>query len=135
MLLVKMITQRKLFSLVFLMLVTSSVRAEPSAVYHTVVFWLKTDTPTTAVNEIVRSVKGLEDLDMVDQVFVGKPIPSDREVVDDSFSLAFTMTFKDEAALLAYNKDPQHKKSSENTLKYVLRGVIYDYKLETDSDD
>ena len=51
------------------MLVTSSVEQNHQRFTYRS-FWLKPDTPTTAVNEIVRSVKGLEDLDMVDQVFV-----------------------------------------------------------------
>ena len=48
--------------------------------------------------EIKKSVKGLEKLSMVEKVLVGGPIMSDRDVVDDSFSVAFTMVFKDEAA-------------------------------------
>jgi len=58
---------------------------------------------------------------------VGTPIMSERDVVDDSFSVAFTMTFKDEAALKAYNADPDHKRSSAMTLPHVVRGIIYDY--------
>ena len=67
---------------------------------------------------------------MVEKVLVGGPIMSDRDVVDDSFSVAFTMVFKDEAALQAYNTDPDHKKSSQRTMPHVARGVIYDYKSD-----
>jgi hypothetical protein len=70
----------------------------------------------------------MEELPMVEAVHVGTPIMSDRDVVDDSFSVAFTMTFKDEAALQAYNADPGHKRSSAMTLPHVARGLIYDYK-------
>ena len=80
--------------------------------------------------EIKKSVKGLEKLSMVEKVLVGGPIMSDRDVVDDSFSVAFTMVFKDEAALQAYNTDPDHKKSSQRTMPHVARGVIYDYKSD-----
>jgi hypothetical protein len=106
----------------------SPVRAETGKVYHTVVFWLKADTPSETVEEITRSVKALGNLSMVESVVVGTPVMSEREVVDDSFSIAFTMTFKDEAALAAYGNDPEHKKSSKFTLQHVTRGVIYDYK-------
>ena len=104
------------------------VMAETGKIYHTVVFWLKADTPSAAVDEITRSVKALENLPMGDSVVVGTPVMSEREIVDDSFSIAFTMTFKDEAALAAYGDDPEHKKSSDFTSQYVMRGVIYDYK-------
>jgi hypothetical protein len=102
--------------------------AAPATVFHTVIFWLKADTPAAKRDEIIRNTQSLEQLPMVEKVFVGQPIMSDRKVVDDSFSVAFTMTFKDEAALEAYNADPRHKKSSARTLPYVARGVIYDYK-------
>lgn len=105
-------------------------KAEEAKVYHTVIFWLKPETPAATVAEIKKSVKGLEKLSMVEKVLVGGPIMSDRDVVDDSFSVAFTMVFKDEAALKAYNTDPDHKKSSQRTMPHVARGVIYDYKSD-----
>jgi hypothetical protein len=119
---------------ILLAFASTPVKAEPvvtpsAKVYHTVIFWLKPDTPPVSVNEIARSVKSMEKLPMVEQVLVGTPIMSDRDVVDDSFSIAFTMIFNDEEALSAYNADPYHKKiSSEVTLPYVVRGLIYDYK-------
>ena len=104
-------------------------KAEEAKVYHTVIFWLKPETPAATVAEI-KKPKGLEKLSMVEKVLVGGPIMSDRDVVDDSFSVAFTMVFKDEAALQAYNTDPDHKKSSQRTMPHVARGVIYDYKSD-----
>lgn len=109
---------------------TVPAKAADAMVYHTVVFWLKPDTTAETVTEITQSVKALENLPMVEQVVVGTPMMSERDVVDDSFGVAFTMMFKDEAALQAYNDDPQHKKSSQKTLQHVVRGVIYDYKSE-----
>ena len=108
--------------------VATPLHAAPATVFHTVIFWLKADTPAAKRDEIIRNTQSLEKLPMVEKAFVGQPIMSDRKVVDDSFSVAFTMTFKDEAALEAYNADPRHKKSSARTLPYVARGVIYDYK-------
>ena len=116
-----------LIGLVFWFLVTP-VMAESSGVFHTVVFWLKPSTPEKQVEKIIESIQRFEALPMVEKVIVGKPIMSDRAVEDDSFSIAFTMVFKDEASLKAYNEDPDHKKiSSEVTMPYVSRGIIYDY--------
>ncbi|MFT5100423.1 MAG: hypothetical protein ACI9CE_001144 [Flavobacterium sp.] len=103
------------------------LKAAQFEIYHTVIFWLKPDTSIAKINEIVASVKALEQLSMVEKVIVGTPVMNEREVVDDSFSIAFTMTFKSEAALAAYNVDPQHKASSKLTMAHVTRGVIYDY--------
>jgi hypothetical protein len=90
-----------------------------SKVYHTAIFWLKPETPIATVAKITASMRAMEKLTMVEQVLVGTPSMSDRNIVDDSFG----------AALAAYNADPHHKKiSSEVTLPHVERGVIYDYK-------
>ena len=113
------------------LLSAAPIKAEQASVYHTVVFWLKPDTTDAKVAEIIRSAKAMQDLPMVEKVLIGTPIMSDREVVDDSFSVAFTMIFKDEAALQAYALDPHHKQiSSEVTMPHVARGVIYDYKTD-----
>ena len=116
--------------LLLLVFCVSTVQASGAAAYHTVVFWLKPDTPQTTLDAILASVQSMEDLPMVEAVYVGTPIMSDRDVVDDGFSVAFTMTFKDEAALQAYNADPDHKRSSALTLPHVARGVIYDYQSQ-----
>ena len=108
----------------------SAVQASSATVYHTVVFWLKPDTPQATLDAILDSVQSMEDLPMVEAVYVGTPVMSERDVVDDSFGVAFTMTFKDEAALQAYNADPDHKRSSAMTLPHVARGIIYDYKRQ-----
>ena len=119
-------------SLIMLAVIAAApVNAAPPEVYHTVVFWLKPDTSAAKIDEITGSIKAMEKLPMVEKVIVGTPIMSERTVVDDSFSIAFTMTFKDEASLRAYNADPHHKKvSSEVTLPHVVRGLIYDYKSQ-----
>ncbi len=117
-----------LATILLLVFWVSTVQASSATVYHTVVFWLKPDTPQATLDAILNSVQSMEELPMVEAVHVGTPIMSDRDVVDDSFSVAFTMTFKDEAALQAYNADPGHKRSSAMTLPHVARGLIYDYK-------
>jgi len=116
-----------LATILLLVFWVSTAQASSATVYHTVVFWLKPDTPQATLDAILDSVQSMEDLPMVEAVHVGTPIMSERDVVDDSFSVAFTMTFKDEAALQAYNADPDHKRSSAMTLPHVVRGIIYDY--------
>jgi len=122
----------KIYSLAVLLTlsVAAPLHAAPPTVFHTVIFWLKADTPASKVAEIMKNTKSFESMPMVEKVYVGQPIMSPRDVVDDSFSIAFTMVFKDEAALQAYNADPHHKKLSSRALPHVARGVIYDYKSE-----
>ena len=65
---------------------------------------------------------------MVNAVYVGQPLMSDRDVVDDSFGIALTLIFDDEKSLRQYEADPYHKRiSGEIILPNVIRGVIYDH--------
>ena len=123
--------QRTICSFILYSIVVLPLHAAASPIYHSVVFWLKPDVSASQADEIIRSIKSMAALPMVQEVLVGKPVMSDRAIVDDSFSIAFTMIFEDAAALQAYGADPYHKKiSSEVTMPYVARGVIYDYQYQ-----
>ncbi len=123
--------QRTICSFILSSIVVLPLHAAASPIYHSVVFWLKPDVSASQADEIIRSIKSMAALPMVQEVLVGKPVMSDRAIVDDSFSIAFTMIFEDAAALQAYGADPYHKKiSSEVTMPYVARGVIYDYQYQ-----
>ena len=123
--------QRTICSFILSSIVMLPLHAAASPIYHSVVFWLKPDVSASQADEIIRSIKSMAALPMVQEVLVGRPVMSDRAIVDDSFSIAFTMIFEDAAALQAYGADPYHKKiSSEVTMPCVARGVIYDYQYQ-----
>ena len=103
-----------LIGLVFWFLVTP-VMAESSGVFHTVVFWLKPSTPEKQVEKIIESIQRFEALPMVEKVIVGKPIMSDRAVVDDSFSIAFTPI-----------GNPNNNDNSPPTVGQNILGVVLD---------
>ncbi|MBT5051828.1 MAG: Dabb family protein [Gammaproteobacteria bacterium] len=123
--------QRTICSFILSSIMMLPLHAAASPIYHSVVFWLKPDVSASQADEIIRSIKSMAALPMVQEVLVGKPVMSDRAIDDDNFSIAFTMIFEDAAALQAYGADPYHKKiSSEVTMPYVARGVIYDYQYQ-----
>lgn len=118
-------------ALIFIAQATTADTAPPpetdQQISHTVVFWFKAQTPSTTVDEIIAQVKQFESLPMVEKVYVGKPLSSDREVVDDSFDIAFTLIFADEKSLREYEHDKTHLDVSRTMiLPHVVRGVIYD---------
>lgn len=100
----------------------------PATVQHVVVCWLKEPGNEIARAQLIGTSLGFQDLPGVVAVHAGTPLPSDRPVVDDSFDVAITMAFRDEAALQAYENHPAHKKAVEAVLKpLVARLVIYDF--------
>jgi stress responsive alpha/beta barrel protein len=75
---------------------------------HAVYFWLR-DGLTPA--EERRFTEGLESLRTIDGVvsgYIGVPAPTDRPVIDRSYSRALVLVFPDEAAHDAYQVDPVH---------------------------
>ncbi len=58
----------------------------------------------------------------------GVAVPSARGAVDDSFSVAISMTFADQAAADTYQAHPLHIRFVEEVFKpNVRRFVVYDF--------
>ena len=110
--------------------VTPAARAfEPGGgrVMHTVVFWLSADAPAGTADELralyrerVPQVPG------VVSVFVAPPRPSERSVVDDSFTLAASTLFVDSAAEQAWQSHPIHAELKSRFDRYIENVAIYD---------
>lgn len=99
------------------------------AVQHIVLCWLKSPGDAMARAQLIGTSLGFKDLPGVIDVTAGPPVPFDRAEVDDSFDVAIVMTFRDEAALRAYERHPAHKAAVQSVLRpLVERVVIYDAK-------
>ena len=97
------------------------------AVQHIVLCWLKTPGDPMARAQLIGTSLGFLDLPGVIDVTAGPPLPSQRPEVDASFDVAIVMTFRDEAALRAYEAHPAHKAAVQSVLRpLVERMVIYD---------
>ena len=103
--------------------------AQPAGtVQHIVVCWLKEPGNATARAELIGTSLGFKDLPGVLDVSAGPPLPSTRPEVDGTYDVALVMTFRDEAALHAYENHPVHKKAVAEVLKpLVARFVVYDF--------
>ncbi len=95
---------------------------------HVVVFWL--DKQDVSGLDVLK--KGCQDyLAKIPEAMefrFGMPVPSSRGVVDDSFAVGISMTFKDQADADAYQKHELHTKFVAECVKpYVKRFVVYDW--------
>lgn len=112
-----------LFAIVLCGLLTSCAQmgcqSAPKAgnVEHVVLVWLNEpgnaaikDRMVAAARTFPREIPGILSMS------IGDAVPSDREVVDDSFDLALVMRFTDKAALDAYEKHPVHVKAVKEVL-------------------
>jgi hypothetical protein len=95
---------------------------------HVVVFW--TDKPHGENSDrlLAGAREFLGPIPGVLEFRFGAPVPSPRGVVDDSFSVAISMTFVDQAAADVYQSHPLHLEFIEKCVKpYVKRLVVYDF--------
>lgn len=95
---------------------------------HVVIFW--TDKPhgengdrvLAGAREFLSAIPG------VTEFRSGLAVPSPRGVVDDSFSVAISMTFADQAAADVYQDHPLHHQFiAKCVTPYVKRLVVYDF--------
>ena len=88
--------------------------------------WLKKDTDQ---NKFIESVKNLKSIQQVQNISVGTKINSVEPVADNTFDIAFTITFKSNDDLKVYLDHPSHIKAVTEVLKPALaKVVVYDYQ-------
>ena len=122
--------------LFFIVLVSTACYANKPAdssssiVQHIVLCWLNDPGDAQAITEITEHSYSFDEIPGVISVEVGKALPSDRPVVDDSFDLAIIITLESPSALKSYLANPIHRDAAESYLKpHISRLVIYDVSL------
>ena len=103
--------------------------AHDHALHHVVLCWPKEPGNDQTRQEIVEVSKSFRDIPGVLDVRVGRVIPSDQKIVDDSFDVAILIIVPDRKRLAEYLQHPVHQKAkSEILLPLVDRIVVYDFK-------
>ena len=94
---------------------------------HSVYFWLKPDLSAADRADFERGVGSLSGVKTVEKCFIGVPAPTGkRPVIDDTYSVALTLVFKDVAAHDAYQVDPVHLAFVSSCQRYWTKVQIYD---------
>lgn len=97
---------------------------------HVVMIWFRKDAPADAVAGFrARALADLTGVPGVKHLNCGVPIPSERPVVDKSYSVALSMMFSGREELDAYQVHPVHQKFSAECVKPVAeRVLVYDFE-------
>jgi hypothetical protein len=93
---------------------------------HSVYFWLKPDLNAEERQAFWDGVYSLTTIKSVKQGFVGNPAPTDRPIIDRSYSCALVLTFDDLAGHDLYQEDPIHDRFREGCASYWTKVLIYD---------
>lgn len=93
---------------------------------HAVYFWLRDDLTPGERQQFVDGVRSLRDIETVQHGYVGTPAPTDRPIIDRSYSYALVLAFADQAAHDAYQVHPVHDRFREGCAPLWTRVQIYD---------
>ncbi|BCX46806.1 stress responsive barrel domain protein [Haloferula helveola] len=100
---------------------------KPGTVDHVVIFWLKRPGNGDDKERLHAAAGQLEAIPGVLAVRHGNVIASDREIVDDSFDLAYIITFDSVESLRAYDPHPIHAKLAAEVARPLCRKIlVYD---------
>jgi hypothetical protein len=94
---------------------------------HCVFFWLKDGASTNEIADFERGLSTLPGIPGVLHGTFGVPAPSERPVVESSYSYALMLRFHDSAAHDAYQIHRIHQAFLEGCSKYWTKVVVYDF--------
>lgn len=120
-----------LLALCLALLGCSALTPQPqeSRIHHVVLLWLKTPGDETARREILAASERLRRISGVMAMTSGVVVESDRPIVDDSFDVALTLSFRDQQALEHYLEHPLHRQLVTEIIRpRVARIRVHDYR-------
>jgi hypothetical protein len=86
-------------------------------VEHVVLLWLNEPGNAAMKQKMIDTARTFpKEIPGIVSMSIGDAVPSDRDIVDDSFDLGLVIRFKDKAALDAYEKHPVHVKAAKEVL-------------------
>lgn len=94
---------------------------------HTVFFWFEPAVRDAVKRRVVDFyLERTQEIDGVEQVFIGEPAGTPRDVVDNSYDLTTSQLFRDRAAADAWQTHPVHDELRELLLAGLTRAQVYD---------
>jgi len=93
---------------------------------HHVFFWLREPVTDEIRNKFEDALKKLVTIDTIVESHLGIPAPTDREVIDASYTYSLLITFKDKEAQDIYQEHPAHLRFIEECRDLWERVVVYD---------
>ena len=97
---------------------------------HSVYFWLKPGISDEDEAAFKRELAALGDIESLRSIHIGTSAPSDRPVVDTSYSYALITIFGDSAAHDAYQVHPVHDRFRQRCEPFWERVLIYDVETQ-----
>lgn len=93
---------------------------------HCVYFWLKDNLTPEQKEAFLQGAKSLTTIETVKQGYIGVPAPTDRPVIERSYSYALIVIFDDQEGHDLYQAHEIHDRFRDSCAEYWNKVVIYD---------
>jgi len=100
--------------------------AENKTFIHHVYFWLKNPESKEDLEKLIAGLKKLSKVKSIASFHIGRPAPTNRDVIDRSYSVSWCLFFKNAADQDSYQTDPVHLKFVEECSSLWTKVVVYD---------
>ncbi len=99
---------------------------KPNIFIHHVYFWLKDGSDEDARQQLITGLKKLSSVKAIKHFHIGAPAYTNREVVDNTYSVSWLLLFDNKEDQDSYQVDPQHLQFIEECSHVWSRVVVYD---------
>ncbi len=97
-------------------------------IVHIVLVWLSEPANQEHIDQVMTATRQLKDIPELKRLRIGKSIPSDRKIVDDSFDIGIYMTFSSVKDMQIYLNHPNHKLAVQRVFRpLAAKIVVYDF--------
>ncbi|MFN7117902.1 MAG: Dabb family protein [Saprospiraceae bacterium] len=101
-------------------------KREKNIFIHHVYFWLKNPDNAEDRAKLLEGLEKLAEVKSIRSVHIGKPAPTNREVIDSSYAFSWMTTFKTAADQDSYQVDPIHLDFVKNYSHLWSKVIVYD---------
>jgi hypothetical protein len=93
---------------------------------HPIYFWLKNPDSQDDKNKLIEGLRKLAKIKTIRTVHMGQPAPTNRDVIDRSYSISRLLFFDNKADQDGYHIDPIHLKFVEECSSLWTKVIVYD---------
>ena len=99
---------------------------EKNGFIHHVFFWLKNAGRDEDRGELIEGLKKLSKAPTIKDFHIGIPAPTNRDVIDTTYSVSWLLIFENPEDQEVYQTDPIHLKFIEECSHLWKKVVVYD---------
>jgi len=104
-------------------LITPSIK---NMFVHHVYFWLKNPDSAEDKKKLIDGLQKLSKVKTIRSFHIGQPAPTNRDVIDRSYSISWLVLFDNGADQESYQTDPIHLKFVEECSSVWTKVIVYD---------